>query len=210
MSNEADSKLNPDISHNDVVDQQRRKFLLKSTGVLGGVGVLCALTPFVSSWLPSAKAQAEGAPVEVDLSKLEPGQQVTVEWRGKPVWIIRRTPAMLKHLDDIKDQLRDPDSVVDQQPDYAQNEYRSIQPEYLVLVGICTHLGCSPKYKPYAKELGPDWPGGFYCPCHGSTFDMAGRVFKGVPAPINLQVPPYRFISEKVIIIGEEEKKDIG
>ena len=187
------------------MDEQRRRFLLNTTRVLGGVGALCALTPFVASWMPSAKAQAEGAPVQVDLSKMEPGQQVTVAWRGKPVWIIRRTPDMLKHLDEDSSLLRDPDSLVAQQPTYAKNKYRSIKPDYLVLVGICTHLGCSPKYKPYEKELGPDWPGGFYCPCHGSTFDLAGRVFKSVPAPINLEVPPYRFISEHMIVIGEEE-----
>lgn len=190
----------------DSIDEQRRRFLLTSTGILGGVGALCALTPLVSSWMPSAKAEAEGAPVEVDLSKIEPGQQVTVSWRGKPVWIIHRTPEMLNHLDEEKALLRDPDSIVEQQPSYAKNKYRSINPTYLVLVGICTHLGCVPKYRPELKELGPEWPGGFYCPCHGSTFDLSGRVFKGVPAPINLQVPPYRFISEHVIIIGEDEK----
>ncbi len=191
----------------DSVDEQRRRFLLTTTGILGGVGAICALTPFVSSLLPSAKALASGAPVEVDLSKLMPGQQATVEWQGKPVWIIRRTQDMLKHLDEDRALLRDPDSLVTQQPNYAKNKFRSINPEYLVLVGICTHLGCSPKYKPTIKELGPDWPGGFYCPCHGSTFDLAGRVFKGVPAPINLEVPPYRFLNAHTIIIGEEEKQ---
>ena len=206
--NNCEPCLHRDEAQTDSVDEQRRRFLLASTGVLGGVGALCVLTPFVSSWMPSAKAQAEGAPVQVDLSKLEPGQQVTVPWRGKPVWIIRRTPDMLKQLEsEDKEQLRDPDSLVEQQPKYAKNKFRSINPEYLVLVGICTHLGCSPKYKPIEKELGPDWPGGFYCPCHGSLFDMAGRVFKGVPAPINLEVPPYRYISEHVIVIGEDEKK---
>lgn len=190
----------------DSVDEQRRRFLLKTTSILGGLGALCALTPFVASWMPSAKALADGAPVRVDLSKLEPGQQVTVAWRGKPVWIIRRTSDMLKHLDHDQALLRDPDSLVVQQPPYAQNKYRSIKPDYLVLVGICTHLGCSPKYKPFEKELGPDWPGGFYCPCHGSSFDLAGRVFKNVPAPINLEVPPYRYLDEHTIVIGEEEK----
>ena len=190
----------------DVVDEKRRQFLLTSSGILGGVGAACALTPFVSSWMPSAKALAAGAPVEVDLSRLEPGQQVTVEWRGKPVWIIRRTQEMLASLASHDAQLRDPKSVVDQQPEYAQNKYRSIKPEYLVLVGICTHLGCIPKFKPFEEELGKDWPGGFYCPCHGSSFDLAGRVFKNVPAPINLAVPPYRFVSDKVIIIGEDEQ----
>lgn len=197
--------LNRENSDNDTIDEQRRRFLLATTGVLGGIGAACALKPFISSWLPSAKAQAAGAPVTVDLSKLEPGQQVTVEWRGKPVWIIRRTKEMLAQLSGHDAQLRDPNSFVEQQPSYAKNQYRSINPEYLVLVGICTHLGCSPKYTPVKNELGPHWPGGFYCPCHGSIFDLAGRVFKGVPAPINLEVPPYRYISENVIVIGEEQ-----
>lgn len=203
---------NIDSSHNDnpteeEIDEQRRKFLLTTTGVLGGVGVACALTPFISSWLPSAKAEAAGAPVQVDLSKMEPGQQVTVEWRGRPVWIIRRTKEMLQHLAGHDEQLRDPDSLVEQQPEYAKNQHRSINPEYLVLIGICTHLGCSPKYTPVEDSLGPNWPGGFYCPCHGSTFDLAGRVFKGVPAPINLEVPPYQFLSEHVIVIGQDTKE---
>ncbi|WP_367606460.1 ubiquinol-cytochrome c reductase iron-sulfur subunit [Legionella sp. W05-934-2] len=189
------------------IDQERRDFLLKTTGAIGGVGAACALTPFISSWLPSAKAQAAGAPVQVDLKDLEPGQQVTVEWRGKPVWILRRTKEMLEGLPKIQSSLRDPESLVDQQPEYAKNEYRSINPEYLVLVGICTHLGCVPKYTPNAEEFGADWMGGFYCPCHGSRFDFAGRVYKGVPAPINLQVPPYKFVSEHVIVIGESSKE---
>lgn len=148
----------------EVIDEQKRQFLLRTTGVLGGIGAVCALTPFVSSWMPSAKAQAAGAPVEVDISKIEPGQQVTVEWRGKPVWIIRRTREMLDHLNGHNSELRDPDSLVDQQPEYAKNKFRSINPEYLVLVGICTHLGCSPKYTPNERELRPDWPGGFSAP----------------------------------------------
>ena len=209
MSKEIKSKIRSCLqckkTPEDSVDEQRRRFLLTTTGVLGGVGALCALTPFVASWMPSTKAIAAGSPIQVDLSQLTPGQQVTVAWRGKPVWIIRRTSDMLQHLDDDKAQLRDPDSLVAQQPIYAQNKYRSIKPDYLVLIGICTHLGCSPHYKPNQKELGPDWPGGFYCPCHGSTFDLSGRVFKGVPAPINLEVPPYRFLNEHVIVIGEEE-----
>lgn len=206
MDNNVDHTTVPNTPDAEPIDEQRRQFLIKTTGVLGGIGALCALTPFVASWLPSAKAQAAGAPVQVDLSMMEPGQQVTVEWRGKPVWIIRRTQDMLKHLKAVESNLRDPDSLVDQQPLYAKNLYRSIKPEYLVLVGICTHLGCSPKYKPYEKELGPEWPGGFYCPCHGSSFDLAGRVFKSVPAPINLEVPPYRFVSEHLIVIGEDEQ----
>jgi len=206
VTDKLDLEERNDLSE-EAIDEQKRKFLLKATGVLGGVGAACALTPFISSWLPSAKAQAAGAPVEVDLSKLEPGQQATIEWRGRPVWIIRRTKEMLSQLAGHDDQLRDPQSLVEQQPDYAKNKYRSINPEYLVLIGICTHLGCSPKYTPQVNILGPQWPGGFYCPCHGSTFDLSGRVFKGVPAPINLEVPPYRFVNEHVIIIGEDEKK---
>lgn len=197
------------IQKGECIDQRRRRFLLAATGVLGGIGAACALTPFVSSWLPSSKAQAEGAPVQVDLSKIEPGQMVTIEWRGKPVWIIRRTNEMLNELAGHDELLRDPSSLVEQQPDYAKNQYRSINPEYLILIGICTHLGCVPKYKPTENELGPYWPGGFYCPCHGSTFDLAGRVFKGVPAPINLEVPPYQFISEKVIVIGQDEEQGL-
>lgn len=192
------------------IDEEKRHFLLTATGIIGGVGVACALTPFIASWLPSAKAEAAGAPVEVDLSKLEPGQQATVEWRGKPVWIIRRTKAMLANLAQHDGELRDPASLVEQQPLYAKNPYRSINPEYLVLVGVCTHLGCSPKYTPEMHELGPQWVGGFFCPCHGSTFDLAGRVFKGVPAPINLEVPPYRFINEHVIVIGLDEEKGVS
>jgi ubiquinol-cytochrome c reductase iron-sulfur subunit len=201
---DSETKEDAHTPTDDTVNDQRRQFLLMTTSVLAGIGAVCALSPFVASWMPSAKAEAAGAPVQVDLSRMEPGQQVTVEWRGKPVWIIRRTTDMLKHLAGHDEGLRDPNSSVEQQPTYAKNNFRSIKPEYLVLIGICTHLGCSPKYKPFEKELGPDWPGGFYCPCHGSTFDLAGRVFKGVPAPINLEVPPYRFVSDHVIIIGEE------
>lgn len=189
-------------------DAERREFLLKTSTAIGAVGTAFALTPFISSWLPSAKAQAAGAPVQVDLSKMEPGQQVTVEWRGKPVWIIKRTDEMLSQLTNHNDLLRDPESKVEQQPEYAANHHRSIKPEYLVLVGICTHLGCVPKYEPEVNEIGPDWPGGFFCPCHGSSFDLAGRVFKGVPAPINLEVPPYHFIEKDVIVIGESKEKD--
>lgn len=202
------TELNQDVEkkQNNSIDEDRRRFLLTGTCVLGGIGAACALTPLVSSWLPSAKAQAAGAPVQVDLSRMQPGEQAIVEWRGKPVWIIRRTKEMLEHLNADTSLLRDPDSLVDQQPAYAQNIYRSINPEYLVLIGICTHLGCSPKYKPSLQELGPDWPGGFFCPCHGSTFDLSGRVFKGVPAPINLEVPPYHFLNEHTIVIGEDAK----
>lgn len=200
-----DSSTN-NASDESAIDTEKRDFLLKTTGAIGGLGAACALTPFIASWLPSAKAQAAGAPVQVDLSDLEPGQQVTVEWRGKPVWILRRTKDMIANLPKVESSLRDPESLVEQQPDYARNGHRSINPEYLVLVGICTHLGCVPKFTPNVEEFGDDWQGGFYCPCHGSRFDFAGRVYKGVPAPINMQVPPYKFISEHVIVIGESSK----
>lgn len=186
----------------DELDKERRKFLITAGKVVGGIGCAFAATPFLASWLPSAKARAAGAPVEVTLSKMEPGQQLTVEWRGKPVWIIKRTERMLQSLDSIRSQLRDPDSQAAQQPDYAKNPFRSRTRDYLVLIGVCTHLGCSPKYKPTLGELGPDWRGGFYCPCHGSTFDLAGRVFQGVPAPLNLEVPPHYFPKDDVLIIG--------
>jgi ubiquinol-cytochrome c reductase iron-sulfur subunit len=176
-----------------------------SACAIGGLGAACSLIPLVSSWFPNAKTLASAGTVQVDLTNMEPGEQVVVEWQGKPVWIIRRSQSMLEQLKNTDTtQLRDPRSLVDQQPEYAKNNYRSIHPEYLILVAICTHLGCSPKYKPNLDELGPNWPGGFFCPCHGSTFDLAGRVFKGVPAPINLEVPPHHYINPNTLIIGEE------
>ena len=175
--------------------------------MVGGVGVVAALVPFVKSMMPSARAEAAGAPVEVDVSKMKPGEQLTVEWRGKPVWIIRRTEKNIEDLPSNDDKLVDPHSEAAQQPAYAQNEDRSIKPEYLVLVGICTHLGCSPTYRPdlAPADLGPEWKGGFFCPCHGSRFDLAGRVFKGVPAPKNLVVPPYKYVSDTQIIVGVDQ-----
>ena len=186
------------------VDLDRRRFLTTATTVVGGIGAACAAVPFIESWLPSARAQALGAPVEIDLSKLEEGAQLTVEWRGQPVWIIRRSQAMLDSLASLNGLLRDPDSAEAQQPEYAQNAHRSIKPEYLVLVGLCTHLGCVPTYRPDIGGIDAHWPGGFYCPCHGSKYDLAGRVYKGVPAPTNLVVPPYHYLSENVILIGQE------
>lgn len=185
------------------IDKGRRKFLLTASSIMGGIGALFATIPFFASWWPSARTQAEGAPIMVDISHLEPGAIMTVVWRGKPIWIVHRTPDMLATLKTDINLLRDPDSKVDQQPKYADNSYRSIKPEYLVLVGICTHLGCIPNYKPQLQQLGPTWPGGFYCPCHGSMYDLAGRVFKAMPAPINLEVPPYRYLNDTTIIIGE-------
>jgi len=186
------------------VDSGRRRFLTASTVVVGGVGAVAGAVPFVAAWLPSARAKAIGAPVEIDISKLQPGGRVTVEWRGKPVWVVRRSDDVLAVLPELDDGLRDPSSKEEQQPDYARNEYRSIKPEYLVLVGICTHLGCSPAYvtisEPHA--LGNDWKGGFFCPCHGSRFDLAGRVFKNVPAPTNLPVPPHTYLDNTTILIG--------
>ena len=189
------------------VDKGRRRFLTAATTVVGGVGTAFVLTPFVLSMEPSAKAQAAGAPVEADVSKLESGQMMTVAWRGKPVWIVRRTEENLKDLPSNDPNLLDPNSDANQQPEYAKNEWRSREKEYLVLVGICTHLGCSPTYRPELApaDLGPEWKGGFLCPCHGSRFDLAGRVFKGVPAPKNLEVPPYKFLSKTLILIGDDK-----
>ena len=183
----------------------RRKFLTNLTIALGSVGTIFSLIPFLSSMSPSEKTKMAGAPVEVDISTLKLGAFKIVEWRGKPVWVVRRTPEMLDKIEEEADYLSDPTSVEHFQPRYAQNKYRSIKPEFLVLLGICTHLGCSPLYKPNknALEFGSNWKGGFFCPCHGSTFDLSGRVYKGVPAPSNLEVPPYHFLSETVIVIGE-------
>ncbi len=191
----------------DGVDIGRRRFLTGATTVVGAVGAAFAAVPFVASFQPSERAKAIGAPVEEDISKLEPGQMTTVKWRGKPVWVVRRTQEQLASLATDEGELRDPNSEQDQQPAYAKNEYRSIKPEYLVLVGLCTHLGCSPTYRPDIApgDLGPQWQGGFFCPCHGSRFDMAGRVFAGVPAPTNLEVPPYKFLSDSRIIIGVDQ-----
>lgn len=190
----------------DDVDLSRRHFLGVATAVTGGVGAVFAAIPFLSSWEPSARAQALGAPVEVDIGKLEKGAMLKVEWRGKPVWVVRRNERMLESLDKTEPFLRDPDSEQPQQPDYAKNEWRSIRPEYLVVIGSCTHLGCSPlaRFDPDSEGLGPNWWGGFYCPCHGSKFDLAGRVWQGVPAPLNLLVPPHRYLSDTVILVGSD------
>jgi ubiquinol-cytochrome c reductase iron-sulfur subunit len=195
------------------VNTSRRRFLTAATTVVGGVGVAFAAVPFIVSMQPSARAQAAGAPVEVDISKLEPGQKLTVEWRGKPVWIVRRSEESLKALTAVEGGLRDPQSAESIQPDYAKNQGRAIKPEYLVMIGICTHLGCSPTYIPElegaAHGMGDGWKGGFFCPCHGSRFDLAGRVYAGVPAPTNLEVPPHKYIGDQAkstqIIIGEDQ-----
>ena len=189
----------------DGVDLSRRRMLVGVTAAVGAVGIVGAAVPFVKSWNPSAKAKAAGAPVTADLSGLEPGQQMVVEWRGKPVWVVRRTPEALADLKKVEGSLRDPKSDESIQPEFAKNEYRSLNKDYLILVGICTHLGCSPTYRPEVApaDLGQSFRGGFFCPCHGSTYDMAGRVYKGVPAPLNLEVPPYKYVTDSVVIIGE-------
>jgi ubiquinol-cytochrome c reductase iron-sulfur subunit len=193
----------------DNTNSGRRRFLTAATSVVGAVGMGFVLVPFISSMQPSARARAAGAPVRADISKLEPGQMVRVKWRGKPVWLVRRTQKMLEVLPTLDPQLSDPESLESIQPPYAQNEYRSIKPEFLVTVGICTHLGCSPTYRPDAgaADLGADWEGGFFCPCHGSKFDLAGRVYKGVPAPTNLDVPPHTYLSETELLIGEDDEE---
>ena len=184
----------------------RRRFLGIATSVTAAVGAVFVATPFVASWKPSARARALGAPVEVDISKLEAGALMKVTWRGKPVSILRRSPIMLQRLEAETVELRDPNSEVDQQPEYARNEFRAINPEVLVIVSSCTHLGCVPtsRFEVAPADLGPDWVGGFFCPCHGSKFDLSGRVFAGVPAPTNLVVPPYRYIDENTLVIGED------
>jgi len=191
----------------DGVNVDRRRLLIGATAAVGAVGVAGVAVPFVKSWNPSAKAKAAGAPVTADISQLEVGQRAVFEWRGKPVWIVRRTPDMLANLKQVEGDLKDPQSAEEQQPEYARNATRSIKPEFLVLTGICTHLGCSPLFRPEvaAADLGADWKGGFFCPCHGSRFDLAGRVFNGVPAPTNLVVPPHMYTSDSVIVIGEEK-----
>lgn len=192
----------------DGVDLTRRHFLTVATTVVGGVGVVAAAVPFVASMQPSARARAAGAPVEVDVSKIESGGIAMVEWRGKAIAIVRRTPEMVERTQALGDAiLRDPDSQEPQQPEYAANPLRSIKPEIFVVVSNCTHLGCAPTFRPEVapEDLGRDWRGGFFCPCHGSKFDLAGRVYRAVPAPLNLQVPPHRYLNDTTLIIGEEE-----
>ena len=189
---------------NGDVSQGRRRFLIGATSVVGGVGVVGAAVPFVASWNPSAKAEAAGAPVTVNVSKIEPGQQITVEWRGKPVWIIRRTEEMQANIEKLNDRVKDPQSEAPQQPPSIDGILRSLKPEFAVLVGLCTHLGCVPSYRPEVApaDLGDEWLGGLFCPCHGSRYDMAGRVYEAQPAPLNLEVPPYRFDDDSTLTIG--------
>ena len=193
------------------VDKGRRQLLTAATTLTGAVGVAFAAAPFLASWKPSARAKALGAPIEIDISKLEMGAMLKVEWRGKPVWVVRRSPAMVAGLPQVEPLLADPGSQASDQPEYAQNEARAIRPEYLVVLGVCTHLGCAPisRFTPGDADLGADWPGGFYCPCHGSKFDLSGRVFKGVPAPTNLPIPPYAFVDDNHILVGQDQSRAV-
>ncbi|MFZ3320947.1 MAG: ubiquinol-cytochrome c reductase iron-sulfur subunit [Usitatibacter sp.] len=193
----------------DDVDEKRRRLLLIATGVASAAAGVGVAVPFAASWLPSARALAAGAPVDADISRIELGQQITVEWRGKPVWLLKRTPEMLDQLPKHDSLLVDPESRDSDQPKYITGPTRSIKPELFVAVGVCTHLGCSPTLKKEigaASDMGADWPGGYYCPCHNSRFDLSGRVFKGSPAPKNLVIPPHRYASDAVIVIGEDTK----
>mgnify|MGYP000722587367 FL=1 len=190
---------------NHEINNGRRRFLVLATSGAGGVAALGVATPFVASFFPSEKAKAAGAAVEIDVSKIESGQMMTAEWQGKPIWVVNRTAQQLKDLKALDGAVSDPKSEVEQQPENCKNETRSIKPNIFVAIGICTHLGCSPTYRPDVApaDLGSAWKGGFFCPCHGSKFDMAGRVYKGVPAPTNLVVPPYKYLSDTTVLVGE-------
>jgi len=194
-----------DVAHDDV-DLDRRKFLTRATIGTGAVGVIFAAVPFIESWSPSERARAEGAPTTVDLSKLDPGQMITPVWRKQPIYVVRRTPDMVARVSGHDGELKDPPSDYSDQPKYAENPLRSRTPEFLVVIGICTHLGCLPKQRFDKGELYPSWPGGFFCPCHGSRFDLAGRVFVGSPASVNLRIPPYSYPKPSTLIVGEDEK----
>jgi ubiquinol-cytochrome c reductase iron-sulfur subunit len=191
--------------NNEGVDESKRQFLTTALTVVGAVGTGCLAVPFLAQMQPSVKTMAAGAPVEIDLSKMETGQLIRVAWRGKPVWVLNRTPEVLATLKNLDSELRDPQSLESIQPDSSKNPGRSIKPEIFVAVGLCTHLGCSPTFRPEVSppDLGDKWKGGFFCPCHGSWFDLAGRVYSGVPAPTNLEIPPYRYVTDTLIIVGE-------
>lgn len=195
-----------DSQDDEQIDYGRRRFLLLTSSMLGGVAVIGIASPFILSFQPSEKAKASGAPVDVDVSKIEAGQKIDVAWQGKPVWVLNRTKEQIESLGAVEQYLADPNSDVPQQPDYCKNQTRSIKPEYLVVIGICTHLGCSPTYRPDIRpaDLGSDWEGGFYCPCHGSKYDLSCRVYKSMPAPTNMIVPPHKYLTESLIRVGEE------
>ena len=192
----------------EAVDLSRRKFLTNATIATGAVGAVFVAVPFVESWTPSERARALGAPTELDITKIDPGQMTIVTWRRQPIYVVRRTPEMVGHLQGHDGDLKDPTSQDSKQPDYAKNVLRARKAEYLVLIGTCTHLGCLPKqrFEAASAEMGPTWPGGYFCPCHGSRFDLAGRVFKGSPASVNLVVPPYEYPNEKTLRVGADEK----
>ena len=209
VSADPSSLDNPDAAETSIVDAKdprRRKLLVLGAAAVGGLGTVALAAPMIASMSPSARARAAGAPVEADISKLSPGQLLTVEWRGKPVWIVKRTEEALATLDEDTARLSDPESDASVQPEYAKNPARAVKPEYLVVLGVCTHLGCSPTYRPEIApaDLGSDWDGGFFCPCHGSKFDLSGRVYAGVPAPTNLEVPPHRFADDGTLVVGED------
>lgn len=189
----------------DQIDLKRRCFLRRATTVVGGVGLAAASVPFISYWMPDTATQAAGAPIKIDISTLKPRQQLTVPWRGMPIWVIYRDQELLDSLVKSENSLRDPGSEMDQQPEYCKNSHRSIKPQYFVAIGICTHLGCVPTYRPDVASVSPDWPGGFYCPCHGSKYDLAGRVYKDVPAPLNLKIMRHMYVTDTVILVGQDE-----
>ena len=191
---------------NKKINQGRRRFLTLATAGAGAVATAGVAVPFLASFSPSEKAKAAGAPVELDISKVEAGQMMTAEWQGKPIWVLNRTEAQQKEVPALNGEMADPTSEVEHQPEYCKNELRSIKPNIFVAIGICTHLGCSPTYRPdlAPADLGAEWKGGFFCPCHGSKFDLAGRVYKGVPAPTNLVIPPYKYLTDATILVGED------
>jgi ubiquinol-cytochrome c reductase iron-sulfur subunit len=199
-----------EVDEVDEVDEARRCFLRRATTTVGGIGLAASAIPFISYWMPSVETEEAGGPVQVDISQLKPTEQLTVAWRGQPIWVIRRTQAMLDSLPKLNSLLRDPNSDEDQQPSYAKNIYRAIKPEYFVAIGVCTHLGCIPTYRPDVGGVSPDWLGGFYCPCHGSIYDLAGRVFKGVPAPKNLVIPPYQYLNDSTVLIGQDSEGTVS
>jgi ubiquinol-cytochrome c reductase iron-sulfur subunit len=189
----------------DEIDKKRRCFLRRATTVVGGAGLVAASVPFFQYWMPSADTEAAAAPMKIDISAMKPREQLTVPWRGMPIWVIYRNQAMLDSLPKLSDMLRDPLCEQDQQPEYCKNIHRSIKPQFLITIGICTHLGCVPTYRPDVGSVSPDWLGGFYCPCHGSKYDLSGRVFQNVPAPLNLKIPRHMYVSDTEIIIGEDQ-----
>lgn len=189
----------------DEIDLKRRCFIRRATTAVGGIGLAAASVPFISYWMPSADTEAAGAPITIDIGDIKPREQLTVPWRGMPIWVIRRDQDMLASLPKLSGSLRDPLSEQDQQPEYCKNIHRSIKPEFFVAIGICTHLGCVPTYRPDVASVSPDWLGGFYCPCHGSKYDLGGRVYQNVPAPLNLKIPRHQYVSDTKIMIGEDK-----